>query len=288
MNAKWLLYLVSALTLFLSSCRALRAPMAPASATPAPASPPPATAKPAAPTPATSAPGAKEATLSLTWLGQSTFILTTSTGLRALLDPTGPGTGYTPVPVADIDLVTISHEHSDHNAASLASGSPLVLHGLAENDWAKIDQTVKGVRVRTVPTFHDDTQGSQRGKNAVFVFELSGLRLAHMGDLGHTLTPEQITATGPVDVILIPVGGFFTVDGKTAARVVGQLNPKIIVPMHYKTADLSASLAGRLASEGDFVGALGNTAAINKVGQTIIIESGRLPVVRTIMLMKYK
>lgn len=283
MNAKRLLYLASALALFLSSCRAPRTPAAPASATPAPATPPPATAKPAA-----STPGAKGATLSLTWLGQSAFVLTTSTGLRALLDPTGPGTGYTVAPVADLDLVTISHEHSDHNAANLATGSPLVVHGLAGNDWAKIDQTVKGVRVRAAPTFHDDTQGSQRGKNAVFVFELDGLRLAHMGDLGHTLTPEQIAAVGPVDVILIPVGGFYTVDGKTAAQVVGQLNPKIIVPMHYKTADLSASLAGRLASEGDFVGALGNTAAINKVGQTITVESGRLPTVRTIMLMKYK
>ncbi len=230
----------------------------------------------------------QDVSISLTWHGQSTFVFKTSTGLNALLDPTGSGTGYK-IPTLDgIDLVTASHEHSDHNAVSLALGSPLVLKGLAGSDWAKIDQTVKGVRVRAVPTFHDDTQGSQRGKNAVFVFELDGLRLAHLGDLGHTLTSDQITAIGPVDVILIPVGGFFTVDGKVAAQVVSQLNPKIIVPMHYKTLDLSASLAGRLATESDFVAALGNTAGVSKVGQTITIERSRLPAVRTIMLMKYK
>ena len=288
---------------FLVGCARGATPTGPASVEPISASPTPtAPAVPAPPTPTASAVPApptptaptvpasssKDAAITLTWFGQATFVLKMSTGLNALLDPAGSGTGYN-IPVqSGIDLVTVSHEHSDHNAVSLASGSPLVLHGLAGNDWAKIDQTVKGVRVRTVPTFHDDAQGSQRGKNAVFVFKLEGLRLAHMGDLGHTLTPDQITAIGPVDVILIPVGGFFTVDGKAAAQVVGQLNPKVVVPMHYKTPDLSASLAGRLSTEGDFVAALGNTAAVSQVGQTITIERSRLPAVRTIMLMKYK
>jgi len=187
-----------------------------------------------------------------------------------------------------IDLVTVSHEHSDHNAVSLADGSPIVLKGLAGNDWAKIDQTIKGVRVRTVGVYHDDTQGSQRGKNAVFVFDVDGLRLAHLGDLGHTLSPEQIKDIGPVDVILIPVGGFYTVDGKAATEVVNQLDPKIVIPMHYKTADLSPSLAGRLAPVDDFIKAMGNTATVSEVGQTITLERGKLPASRTIMVMKYK
>jgi L-ascorbate metabolism protein UlaG (beta-lactamase superfamily) len=234
------------------------------------------------------APGSQEATITLTWFGQSTFVLITNTGLKALLDPAGPGTGYNIAPVAGVDLVTVSHEHTDHNDIGLALGNPLVLRGLAGNDWAKIDQTLKGVRVRTVPTFHDDTQGSQRGRNAIFVFEWDGVRLAHLGDLGQPLSPEQIKDIGPVDVILIPVGGFFTIDGKVAAEVVNQLNPKVIVPMHYKTPDLAASLAGRLAPADDFIKAMGSTATVSEVGQTVTIEGSKLPAGRTIMVMKYK
>jgi L-ascorbate metabolism protein UlaG (beta-lactamase superfamily) len=226
--------------------------------------------------------------MSLTWFGQSTFVLSTSTGLKALLDPMGPGTGYAIAPVTGVDLVTVSHEHSDHNNVGLAAGSPLVLRGLAGEDWARIDQTVKGVRVRTAPTYHDDTQGSQRGKNAVFVFELAGLRLAHLGDLGHTLTPEQVKAIGPVDVVLIPTGGFFTIDGRAAAEVVGQLNPRVIVPMHYKTPDLSQSLAGRLASVETFTAAMAAATTVSEAGQTITLDGSKLPTGQVVMVMKYK
>jgi L-ascorbate metabolism protein UlaG (beta-lactamase superfamily) len=229
----------------------------------------------------------------LTWWGQSTFVLKTSTGLNALLDPTGAGTGYK-IPTLDgIDLVTASHEHSDHNAVNLASGSPLVLKGLAGGDWAKIDQTVKGVRVRTVGTYHDGAQGGQRGKNAIFIFDVDGLRVAHLGDLGHTLAPEQVKDIGPVDVILIPVGGYYTIDAKAAVEVVNQLNPKIVVPMHVKTADLAASLAGVLAPVDDFLKAMADKSAADKATvtqaeQTVTIDKAKLPAGRTIMVLKHK
>jgi L-ascorbate metabolism protein UlaG (beta-lactamase superfamily) len=252
----------------------------------------PATRTVSAPVPTTPPPTLavlpKDAAITLTWFGQSTFVLKTSTGLNALLDPTSPGAGYTIPTQTGIDLVTVSHEHSDHNAVSLAAGSPLVLKGLAGNDWAKTDQTVKGVRVRSVGVYHDDSQGSKRGKNAIFIFDVDGLRLAHLGDLGHTLSPEQIKDMGPADVILIPVGGFYTIDGKVAADVVNQLNPKIVIPMHYKTPDLAASLAGVLAPVDGFIKAMGNTATVSEVGQTITIEKSKLPASRTIMVMKYK
>ena len=280
---KWV-HLVSVLILAapLTSCGPTTTPFAPTPAPPLPTLPP------AAPTtPAASAPTGQDATISLTWYGQSTFVLTASTGLKALLDPTGAGTGYK-IPTLDgIDLITASHEHSDHNAVSLASGSPLVLRGLAGNDWAKIDQTVQGVRVRTVGVYHDDAQGSKRGKNAIFIFDVDGLRVAHLGDLGHTLTPDQIKAIGPVDVILIPVGGYYTIDAKAAVEVVGQLAPKTAVPMHYKTPDLSASLANVLAPVDDFVKAIGDTASVSDVGQTVTIGR-KLPASRTIMVMKHK
>lgn len=251
-----------------------------ASATPAPS-------EPSATTTATQ-PAPRGTAITITWWGQSTFVLSFSTGLKALLDPTGSGTGYQIPTQSSIDLVTASHEHSDHNAANLASGSPLVLKGLAGNDWARIDQTVKGVRVRTVGTYHDGQNGTQRGKNAIFIFEVDGLRLAHLGDLGHTLSPEQVKEVGPVDIILIPVGGFYTIDAQAAAYVVTQLSPKVIIPMHYKTADLSASLASVLAPVDNFTRAIGEKARIEEVSQTATIEKDRLPTQPTIWVMKYK
>lgn len=242
------------------------------------------TATKALPTPTT----AKEITATFTWLGHPTFILKTSTGLIALLDPMGAGVGYPLTPVSGVDLVTVSHEHFDHNNVGLATGSPLVLRGLVGNDWAKIDQTVKGVRVRTVPSYHDDTQGTQRGKNAIFVFEMEGLKIAHLGDLGHKLSDDQIKAIGAVDLVMLPVGGFFTIDGRGAAEIVGQLNPKVIVPMHYKTPALSASLARVLAEVGGFTAAIGTSAKVTQAGHTITLTAGKLPAERTVMVMNYK
>jgi len=258
----------------------------PPTATPVPPTatrvPPTATVVP--PTPTT----VKETTVTVTWLGHPTFILKTSTGLAVLLDPMNDSVGYPLTPVAGMDLVTVSHEHADHNNLALATGSPQVLRGLAGNDWAKIDQTIKGVRVRTVQSYHDDTQGSQRGKNAIFVFEMDGLKIAHLGDLGHALNAEQVKAIGAVDVVMIPVGGFFTLDGKGAAEVITQLNPKIIIPMHYKTPALGASLAGRLADLSALTNALGTSAQVTQTAQTITISSSKLPTTRTVMVMNYK
>jgi len=285
MNANRLAYLVtvSILVIVLASCGTPATPTASA-----PVAQGPATAVPTPPPTLTPPALSKETTITLTWWGQSAFVLKTSTGLQALLDPASSGTGYKIPTQTGIDLVTVSHEHTDHNAVNLAPGNPLVLRGLAGNDWAKIDQTVKDVRVRTVGVYHDDAQGSKRGKNAIFVFDVDGLRLAHLGDLGQTLSPEQIKDIGPVDVILIPVGGYYTIDAKAAVEVVNQLNPKIVIPMHYRTPDLAASLAGVLAPVEDFVKAMGNSAAVSEVGQTIAIERGKLPENRTIMVMKYK
>jgi L-ascorbate metabolism protein UlaG (beta-lactamase superfamily) len=188
-----------------------------------------------------------------------------------------------------MDLVTVSHEHTDHNATDLADGDPIVvLRGLGLDGWAKIDQTIKGVRVRTVGVFHDETQGTQRGKNAIFVFDVDGLRVAHLGDLGHVLSNEQIKEIAAVDVLLIPVGGFYTIDARKAAEVVNQLNPKIIVPMHYKTAGLAASLASVLAPVDDFIKVMGDQVKVVETGQTITIEKDKLPATRTLMVMKYK
>jgi len=174
----------------------------------------------------------------VSWLGQSCFVLETTAGTRVVMDPIPKGLGYDLPGGLKADVVTISHEHQDHNNVGLLVNKPRVLRGLTSDKkgWTKIDQKVKEVTIRSVGVYHDDAMGAERGLNTVFVFELGGLRIVHLGDLGHLLTDEQLSAIGSVDVLLIPVGGVFTIDGRQATRVVDQLRPRLtVIPMHYKT-----------------------------------------------------
>jgi L-ascorbate metabolism protein UlaG (beta-lactamase superfamily) len=181
----------------------------------------------------------------LTWYGQSCFLLETAAGTRVLMDPFGKAAGH-PLPVGlRADLVTISHEHPDHNNARLSTGNPRVIHGLTSDKkgWARIDERFRDVSVRSVGVYHDDKRGTARGLDTVFVFEVGGLRIAHLGDLGHTLDDEQLEAIGSVDVLLVPVGGGATLDAYQATRVIDQLHPRLmIIPMHYTAEALDLFL----------------------------------------------
>jgi len=160
------------------------------------------------------------------------------------MDPAAPTIGYKVQPISNVDVVLATHEHGDHNYIGLATGSPTVLRGLKDNDWAKIDQTGKDLKISSVATYHDSEKGAKRGKNTVFVVEVDGLRVAHLGDLGHLLEKDQVTALSGVDVLIVPVGGFYTVDAETATKVAEQVNPRVVVPMHFKTDKLSADWPG--------------------------------------------
>jgi L-ascorbate metabolism protein UlaG (beta-lactamase superfamily) len=178
----------------------------------------------------------------LTWLGQSAFVLETAAGTRIVMDPLAKGLGYELPAGLKADAITISHEHADHNNVGLVVNKPRVLRGLTadKKGWAKIDEKVKDVAIRSVGVYHDEKKGAERGLNTVFVFEVGGLRVAHLGDLGHVLTDEQLSSIGSVDVVLIPVGGTFTIDAYQATRVMDQLHPRLVViPMHYKTPPLT-------------------------------------------------
>ena len=184
----------------------------------------------------------------LKWLGQSAFLLISSQGTKILIDPPNAATGYSIAPIAGVDAVLVTHEHSDHNNVELATGNPLILRGLSSTGWNSVNQKVKDIHIYSIspaiPVYHDSQQGTQRGRNTIFVLEIDGLRFAHLGDLGHTLTLEIIQAVGPLDIVLIPVGGSYTIDAAAATQVVGQLNPRVVVPMHYKTPKLSANWPG--------------------------------------------
>jgi len=174
----------------------------------------------------------------LTWLGQACFLLETAAGTKVVMDPFAKGIGYELPAGLRADLITISHEHPDHNNVALVTNKPRVLRGLTadKKGWARIEERYKDLTIRSVGVYHDDKRGADRGLNSVFVFEVGGMRIVHLGDLGHPLTDEQRAAIGAVDVLLVPVGGTFTLDAGGATRVIDQMRPRLmVVPMHYKT-----------------------------------------------------
>ncbi|HJX51873.1 MAG TPA: MBL fold metallo-hydrolase [Polyangia bacterium] len=192
----------------------------------------------------------------LTWYGQSCFLLESATGTRVVMDPIPSNIGYLPSADLHADAVTVSHEHQDHNNVALVRGKPKILRGLTpdKKGWMRIDEKVKDIAIRSVGVYHDNKKGAEIGLNTVFVFEVGGVRIAHLGDLGHLLTDQQISAIGSVDVVLVPVGGVWTVDALKATQVIDQIRPRLVaIPMHYRTelstikelATVDGFLAGR-------------------------------------------
>ena len=163
------------------------------------------------------------------WLGHACFLLTSEAGVRILTDPYTPGAfglGYRP-PAETADIVTVSHDHADHNNTAAVKGKPEVVRDAGVHK-------VKGVEIKGISTSHDETSGSQRGPNTVFCFTLDGVRVCHLGDLGHDLAAGSLAEIGPVDVLMIPVGGNFTIDANAASRVADRIAPKVVIPMHFQ------------------------------------------------------
>ena len=160
--------------------------------------------------------------------GHAAFELQGAKGYTLVTDPFDPTVGY-PMPGIRAQGITMSHGHFDHHyPEALPGAAPME----GEGEWLP----APGVRVRSVASCHDECQGEKRGPNRIFLIEMDGLRLCHLGDLGEDeLSPEQLAAIGPVDILFVPVGGFYTLSPDKALGVIGQLNPRVTIPMHYKT-----------------------------------------------------
>lgn len=170
------------------------------------------------------------------WLGHATFMVTSDSGIRVITDPYARSENLFHGEIKEVaDIVTVSHDHFDHNNVAAVRGNPKVVRGTTE---------VKGIKFRSVSAYHDGVSGKERGSNTVFCFEVDGVTVCHLGDLGHALSDKQVAEIGKVDILLVPVGGFPTVDAKGASQICDQLKPRVIIPMHYKTAECPFPISG--------------------------------------------
>lgn len=173
----------------------------------------------------------------ISWLGHSCFKIEAKANgdsVTIVIDPYEDSIGFK-MPRVKADIALVTHEHFDHNAVELLKGEPLVIRGAGEYE-------AKKVVVYGVPTWHDASTGSERGANTCFRIDVEELSIVHFGDLGHTLTNAELELLEGADIIMVPVGGTYTIDAKQAGQLVSQIEPRIVIPMHYATPGLKFEL----------------------------------------------
>lgn len=168
--------------------------------------------------------------MKIKWLGHSCFMITSADGTKVLTDPYNKLVGYD-LPEIEADIVSTSHNHNDHNNVNAVKGSFVHI-----NDPGSF--SMSGIEIKGVAAFHDKVSGTKRGKNTIFNFIIDEVNVCHCGDLGHILDSNQIGEIGKVDILLLPVGGLFTINAFDAVNVMKQLNPTVVIPMHYRTKAL--------------------------------------------------
>jgi L-ascorbate metabolism protein UlaG (beta-lactamase superfamily) len=170
--------------------------------------------------------------MKIKWYGHAAFLITSDQGVKIITDPYESGAFGGQLTYGKIkdqgDIVITSHDHADHNDIKSLPGSPQIVKGSGS-------KAVKGIQFIGIPSYHDPSKGSERGTNTIFTFNVDGIQICHLGDLGHILSDKELAEIGPVDLLLIPVGGYFTIDPKEATKVSEQIKPKVLIPMHFKT-----------------------------------------------------
>jgi L-ascorbate metabolism protein UlaG (beta-lactamase superfamily) len=208
------------------------------------------------------------------YLAHASFLISSEKGTKIVTDPykTSQDLSYGEIKES-ADIVTMSHSHFDHNNVSAVKGSPQIISKPGKSN-------IKGIEFNGIDTYHDNEMGRARGNNTVFCFTVDGIRVCHLGDLGHNLDQNQLAAIGKVDILLIPVGGFYTIDAETASQVSDKLKPRVIIPMHYKTPKCGLPING-----------IDNFLKIKEVvtrkGESEIeFTAGKLPETTTVVVLK--
>jgi len=194
----------------------------------------------------------------ITWYGQACFKI--QSGEKAIvIDPYAKSIGLNP-PSIQADLVFVTHEHADHSNINTVRGDYFLVNGPGEYE-------VKGIKARGILSFHDNEGGAKRGLNTLYLIEVEGIKILHMGDIGQErLEDKQLEEVGDVDILMIPVGGFFTVDAKQATSLINQIEPKIVIPMHYKVPKLTIT---ELAGVNEFLEEFGEDEVVSQEKLTI-------------------
>jgi L-ascorbate metabolism protein UlaG (beta-lactamase superfamily) len=178
--------------------------------------------------------------MKITYYGHAAFKVTTETGVQIIIDPYESGAFDGALSYGKItdqaDIVITSHDHADHNYTKDLKGAFTLINKAG-------DYMIKGVKIKMIPVYHDPSQGKERGNNLISVISADGLTLAHLGDLGHPLESGTVKDMGRVDMLLLPVGGFFTIDAGQADKITNTLKPAITIPMHYKTEKCAFPIA---------------------------------------------
>lgn len=166
------------------------------------------------------------------WYGHAAFLLTSDKGIKIIIDPYESGAYGGQLSYGKIkdeaDIVLTTHDHADHNETKSLTGSPQIVKGSGTKN-------IKGISIKGIPTFHDPSKGKERGENTIFILTVDEMNICHVGDLGHVLEEKELREIGSIDILMIPVGGFFTIDAKEATLVAEQIKPRVLIPMHFKT-----------------------------------------------------
>lgn len=171
--------------------------------------------------------------MDITWLGHSCFRIKSNNAV-IITDPFPPDIGYN-LGKQTVNIVTVSHPHPSHSYDKGIGGDYRLVKGPGEYE-------ISGVLILGINTYHDSVKGQSRGKNTVYLMEVDGVAICHLGDIGHVLGDKEVEEMGNVDMLLVPVGGVSTINAAMAAEIIRKLEPKVVIPMHYKTPQTSRDL----------------------------------------------